>query len=110
MRKILYFILFIVFTYSCHKDYPRDIPKWLKSKIKELKHGQCGEEHMNIGEYQANSNSEIIYLFIRADWGYQVYDKDGILLCEEWTIFFGTCGSINFSNYSLVRVIWSESC
>jgi len=37
---ILLFFLTVALT-TCKKDYPDDIPQWIKDKIKECKRGNC---------------------------------------------------------------------
>ena len=113
-KLFLITILILIGTYSCKKDYPKDIPNWLKSKIKELDKESKGkgciyDVCMDIEEYKYEAN--ILYLFQPGSTpiGYIVYDYNGTELCHFETIQPDTCGCVsNFKNYQFNRLIWKE--
>jgi len=130
MKKLITILLIIgnvVLNNSCKKDYPNDIPKWLKEKIKDLeketkrykdcRNGIC----RNIDEYSDGTNT--IYWFQGSETpiGYSIYDYDGNAQCYFATnviYITGTptattiCGSIGkidaLRNYKTKRRIWEE--
>lgn len=113
--KKLILIIFIAFAFSaCKKDYPDDIPQWIKVKIKECKRGNCCFDGagMEIKEYINTSNQSKIYVFdkyvsMACD---EYYDYNGNLLC-----IYGvancpsdSCGKIPINNIVFSREIWHE--
>ena len=113
---------------SCKKDYPRDIPDWLKEKIKERKNtcekrgcycndgsGLC----WTIKEY--NQNGEIKFVIIEGQINLvktiemKVYSFDGELICSSNVIgsfpdsFQGITNCDNVLQSNLTRDIWNES-
>jgi hypothetical protein len=120
MRKVLFaiaFFLFLLGGVSCKRDYPRNIPHWLKDKIKELKKeskrkGGCGlGECMSIHEFSDGAN--VFYVWrVGTEYpsGDIFYDYDGNFLCEQFNFLSGSCGSIaDLSTYYYTRDIWLES-
>lgn len=114
-KTILLLLVLFIGIYSCKKDYPKDIPDWLKDKIKELKKETKGYSNcrydlcMNIDEY--TDGSDIIYWFMpgATPVGYQVFTYDGNYQCVFETIIPDTCGNIyTLKDYYFVRRIWKE--
>ena len=100
MRKVLFaiaFFLFLLGVVSCKRDYPRNIPHWLKDKIKELKKegkrkGGCGlGECMSIHEFSDGTNVFYVWRvgteFPRGD------------------IFMIMMGIFSVNNSTLIRVV-----
>jgi len=119
MKKLLFpFILFgiiLLSLNSCHK-YPKDIPDWLKEKIKGLEketrwHKGCLNDHcMVIKELELDG--ETIYFFDDGTvnlYGsfYTVYDYNGDIVCVwQTTNPSPSCPPYGSAHY--IRLIWSE--
>lgn len=104
---------------SCKKDYPDDIPKWLKEEIRKYKkEADPGECYYSTGcrtikEY-SNQQNEKIYQFsgvtdnpIR----YNYYDYYGNFICRKESTqlpAYDICGDIYLNDYVFTRVIWIE--
>lgn len=106
--------LIIAFT-SCKKDYPDDIPQWLKDKIKTCKKGSCCTQlgPLVISEYTNTIDQSHIYKFGRAcphccD---EYYDYNGYLLCTNDIVWCpdDSCATIPFNKISFSREIWHEN-
>jgi hypothetical protein len=101
---------------SCLKDYPKDIPDWLKEKIKGIekkKKGACCcilDGCGSIEEWTDGSNT--IFFWRIGTMGpstFFVYDNDGNYQCtmDDWDHV--TCPSVvNFNQYHFERLIWEE--
>ena len=106
----------IVFTNSCEKHYPKDIPIWLKNKIKQMEKDKkpCYDIPILVQEYKNNSTDDVIYIFTKAcsHCHYEIYDYYGSLLCIKLSYLNNSdsCGNILFSDYSFTRNIWREKC
>lgn len=100
---------------SCTKDYPKDIPDWLKCKIKELKkesrgNGCINDVCMEVQEYSDGQTTIFLFQPGATPIGYKVYDESGIEQCYFETTQPPTCGAIlGFQNYQFVRQIWTEN-
>ena len=104
-KAFLYLALsiFLAFAVACKKDYPKDIPDWLKKKIRESKkrmvqnNGDCYGYCLDISEYY-EPNYGIVY----GSKGYDIvvsvsyYDFYGNYICSsvEGAV---TCYILNFS-------------
>ena len=114
--KILFLATLLLFAVnSCNKDYPKDIPDWLKDKIKEIKKDNpCNELLISIQEYEKTSNNDIVYVFTKPCpmCTYKVYDYNGNVICNDISIWTGSdnCGNLSFSEYLFTRQIWQEKC
>ena len=64
--NIILLVFVLIFSNSCKKDYPSDIPQWIKEKIKMYKYLE-DENHLktpvSIVEYKDNYEN-CIYLFL----------------------------------------------
>lgn len=119
--KYLILLLFVTVTFSsCKKDYPNDIPDWIKTYIKncKIKNECCGPAGcILIEEWEFNDIR--VYSFAGgAPMYYQFFDYQGNKLC----IFIGldfyvnsqtheiyqspACGNINLVGYKRKRTIW----
>jgi hypothetical protein len=120
MKKLLsscLLVLFILGVSSCKKDYPRDIPKWLKNKIKELKKETRRKNGCGLGlcasieEFSDGSN--IFYLWITGTAepaGIIIFDYDGNFQCQQSNYDSGSCGEITeLETYYFTRHIWEET-
>lgn len=108
-------ILLAVNISSCRRDYPRDIPDWLKDKIKELKKETKGINGcryyicMTIDEYTDGSNTTFWFQPGGTPVGYKVYDYYGNEQCYFETVTPNNCGGINnLQSFYFKRRIWSE--
>jgi hypothetical protein len=115
MQRLLAFLLLgllAISGVSCKKDYPKDIPDWLKQRIKTLKkENPCNDLAVEIQEYKGNN--ETLYLFTKACpfCSYYIFDNDGNLLCENITVLASdSCGSRSMADYTFQRLIWIETC
>lgn len=99
------------------KNYPKDIPKWLKEKIDGMNKDYTkqklvgGEKLCNhivpreVREYTDGSST--FYMIGSSYGGYKIYNYDGQWVCDYFSFGSGQC-----SNYrkTLVRKIWEEDC
>ncbi len=124
-KKLTTFFLILVLTTilvinSCKKDYPKDIPKWLKVKIREYKKGGCkcpcyySSGCLIISE-RVNGQGEKIYEFY-GPWQNpmmsEFYDYSGNIICNRTGNSIpinDSCGTIHLDDYVFVRDIWEES-
>lgn len=114
--KIALFTLIVAMTInSCKKDYPKDIPDWLKNKIKGLKketrwHKGCIHDLcMYIDEYTDGTNTTYWFQPGGTPVGYKIYDYNGNEQCYFETITPNSCGSINnLQSYYFKRRVWEE--
>lgn len=130
MKRIFFICsisLLLAFSFSsCKKDYPKDTPKWLKVKIKEIK-AEIKDQNINGGgpseeRYIAelSNGHSIIYQYFTgwrmagAGSYYEVYDKSGNKLCGYYGAWLsGQCNdSLSIqdvaTNYYKVRLIWQQ--
>ncbi len=102
---------------SCNKDIPKDIPDWLREKIKEIKK-ETKEMKKNgtirqrsVAEY---SNGNVTLYYYNPDTnpgGNYIYDKDGNELCfHSPGISSSPCGPYTFNeiliSFTKIRTIW----
>lgn len=117
-------MIILVGITSCKKDYPRDIPDWLKEKIKERKN-TCEERgcYCNDGSglcwnvVEFNHNGEIKYVITEGEIDITktvkmlVYSCDGNLICNTNVIAYpnslAQCDNVLQS--IKVRDIWNEN-
>jgi hypothetical protein len=114
MNKLLIILFFAAATLSCKKDYPRDIPQWVKVKIKEMKResgGTCSQDVCRqIIEYSNGANTLYFIQPGGTPIGYRIYDHEGNIQCYYETVMPDSCGSIhNLHSYQLTRLIWQET-
>ena len=112
--KILISILMVLTINSCKKDYPKDIPDWLKIKIDQLKKetkskGCRFDVCMYIYEYTDGSNISYWFQPGITPISFKVYDYSGKEQCSFITSPSNSCGDIqNIKNYYFKRIIWEE--
>jgi hypothetical protein len=130
MRKILLllFVLTIGFTATdCKKkNYPNDIPGWLRKKIEAMnednkkynkglffsrkdKYCHYGVARM-VDEYFNGSST---YYWIGSGYnGWTVYNSNGIKVCETPPYGPPPCGGTHEYGYydTFVRNVWAEDC
>ena len=103
-------LFFTILLISCKKDYPKDIPNWVKEKIKycDKKKNNCGKvEKLVIDEW---SYQDKLYYNLYIEYSpprlNDFYDYNGNLICSDPMLN----GCIYFSNSksSFVRRIWKE--
>jgi len=121
MKKLKFILLALMVAATmstCQKDYPKDIPDWLKQRIKEMKKDRPSPDSPRvISEYAFNANT--IYCFL-TEYGTALYCYNGALLCliesegsfipnenetvhiKDFDIFID-----NYTKY-FVRIIWRE--
>lgn len=101
---------------SCKKDYPDDIPSWLKEKIREYKkEAETGDTYFPdfntcIMEYSNESNIIYSIRVCLSPVVYDYYDYNGNYLCNMNgdVIPYLPCGSIDLSEYTYTRTVWVE--
>ena len=114
MKNLILFLLLSVAFTTCKKDYPDDIPQWVKDKIKDCKRGNCCYDGagMDIKEYTNTLDHSKIYVFdkyvsMACD---EYYDYNGNLLCTHGIVYCpgDSCGNIPINNIVFSREIWHE--
>ena len=116
-RKLFFVFCFIFFTFnSCKKDYPDDIPQWIKTYIYDYKHGKNTTSNIysvGIDELKNTSGNpifEFYYYFDGSNRWQEYYDIDNNKLCY---VSYGppcpcsSCGTM-LNGYSQNRFIWSS--
>lgn len=114
-RTIILNVIILLLTcivFSCKKDYPDDIPKWLKEKIQNSKRNNdfcfSGYGCLEIDEWEFNNQK--VYDFHMN--GHDFYDISGNKIC---TIQLGdypyckcadTIYEVNPPAWKIVRAIW----
>ncbi|MDD5570290.1 MAG: hypothetical protein PHD97_03945 [Bacteroidales bacterium] len=106
---------------SCKKDYPKDIPEWLKEKIKGCnKNKNCCylDKGLKIDEWELNGT--IIYSYVGGyPDDYSFYDFSGKLICEIYnpinliqndTIVCSTYVCAYINGFKHKRKIWQAEC
>jgi len=118
MKKIIAFEIIIISALccsfiSCKKDYPSDIPDWLKKEIREYKRNNEYNPPYNsltIEEWQFNGQT--VYNF----YNYEliVYDNTGNFICNNLPgDLYCRCGDTSYEikspEWKRVRLIWAAS-
>lgn len=103
-------LLISAILFSCKKDYPSDIPQWLKEKIRVYKEDDSKAYYSapkSIVEYK--SNTEIVYVFHNQE---LIFNYDGKRLYEdgdgnlhEHEVYSGPHALI-LNGYTPTRIIW----
>jgi hypothetical protein len=116
-------LITLISVNSCKKDYPRDIPDWLKEKIKERKEycerpggcycndgsGLC----WTIDEYNQNGETKFVKIENKGEYTHgivSVYKFDGNLECIDvahWQSEYDTVCNCILQSLK-VREIWKE--
>lgn len=122
--KIIFSILILIALFSsCEKEYPKDIPDWLQTKIDSIientdsygcsTYGDC----LIIEEYVYDNKKLYIekahYHLFEGATRNKILNSEGLEECvitaideESWP---DTCGTItNLKSYEYVRTIWQE--
>ena len=118
MKKFNFLILVSTLLFiasSCNKNYPKDIPDWLKDKIKTLKKDSKGKECEDTGcryidEYTDGTNIIFLYRPVpnHTPAAYFVYDYDGNEICFYQTLMSSQCQFFDLNNFYFKRKIWTE--
>lgn len=117
---LLFVLLFALAASTCKKkNYPKDIPKWLKEKIEEMekdytKSGVLTKERLcnhvvprKVEEYSDGSST---YYWIGSSYnGFIIYNYNGQEVCNASSFSSNPCGNYGFGKI-FVRKIWSENC
>jgi hypothetical protein len=115
---VLFSILLVLGLNSCKKDYPDDIPEWLKKKVRKLDrqdrlHRESRREEylMRIDEY--SDGQKTIFFMVTGSLFPKpilIYDYDGNELCYISSYLGqGSCGDIeHLEDFNEVREIWHE--
>lgn len=111
ITKILYLLLFFLVVFSsCKKDYPKDIPKWVKEKIKycDKEKNDCGKvAKLVIDEHTYQGN---IYYRLYVEYSLprqnEYYDYDGNYVCSN--PMGNSCSYFSYANNTFNRRIWKE--
>jgi hypothetical protein len=107
-KNLLLLISLSLFLYTCKKDYPSDIPQWLKDKIEHCKktHDCCGyNSALTIMEFK-NDSGDIQYKFSLIE-TYTLYDYQGNVLCI-YNLGISDCPNYIGAGYNESRIIWEE--
>ncbi len=116
---VLFSIVLVLGLNSCKKDYPDDIPKWLKKKVRQLERQTNFHRGNKYGGAQIidewTDGIEVIYiLHLGIDFPVNrvVYDQDGNEQCNASHVaadFKGSCGEVNdLAAFHRTRLIWKE--
>jgi len=115
-NKFIFFTLIVLLSlFSCKKDYPKDIPDWLKDKIECCKNKDCSSQnkecfHLTIAEYTLNGS--IIYYFTddeSAPNKHEYFDYNGLLICSTLEYLpYDTCSYFIPKDLIYKRKIWGE--
>jgi len=106
---ILFFLSLFVFT-KCKKDYPKDIPKWLKKEIINVKKEEnCANDSRRCPKITEWTNGDsvkyVFYFGFNGSYTYYNYEGTIIGICPQG----GSCDPQTqsiFSGYSENRLIW----
>jgi hypothetical protein len=97
----------VLFLPSCKKEYPNDIPQWLKNQIDICKKKKNDCKNLVVIEYECNG--EIIYLLEKHDDIDNYIDYNGNTMCSALNSNFNdTCGFCPYANRIYKRTIWKE--
>jgi hypothetical protein len=113
MKKIKIYgllIVAIILFSTCKKDYPDDIPQWVKDKIKycDKKKNDCHGLFIFEYSYQGNLYYQL-YVDYPAPTVNEFYDSDGNLICSDpWKLRNVDCGGFTPDELILTRKIWQE--
>lgn len=104
-------ILLIGFMIGCKKDYPDDIPDWLRKDIKERKKEENGcSLCMTIYELEDTVSAELFYFYYLSGSGDDdgpLHDFEGNQVCI-YDLYTG-CAAIEFADWNgNWRIIWTE--
>lgn len=124
MKRSIVFKIFVLLAIagifnSCKKDYPDDIPKWLKQKIHDYKiyNDNCnyyyGMHRIEEWEYKGEKAYSFNY-----SGGEIFYNNIGEEMCMMYIGHFPSCRSTTSNiTYSIkepywkyVRIIWDPQC
>ena len=116
MKKIfkLVFLLGLILTLqNCKKDYPNDVPNWVKKKIKYCKKNNCclNSGYFGIAEYiNVENNQKIFTIEYGTSMGCsKYYDEYQNIICSNgggcWN---DSCGNIPYNKLNFSRIIWSD--
>jgi len=116
-KKLLTLLIFFALGLSsCKKDHPKDIPQWIKDKIKKCKrksccYGQYGS--LKILELINKNDGSLIYEFYGTfnPSDYDYYNYDGNRICftiPVWGVG-DSCSKNIKTNYTFSRDIWREN-
>lgn len=111
-------IILLLFVGCKKKDYPKDIPQWLKDDIEKYEdHPSPNVNSTFIDEYKIGTSDDIVYFWAtyNMEWGRAYFDYYGNLLCsnsggygnEDANPLNDTlCSDLNTSELVFVREIW----
>ena len=109
-KLLLLLLIFTLVLNSCKKDYPKDIPKWVKEKIKycDKKKNNCGKvEKLVIDEYSYQGKLYYnLYVEYPPPRQNDFYDYDGSFICSD--SFSQSCSYFSNSKLTIIRRIWKE--
>lgn len=113
---VLISILIVGSLSSCKKNYPDDIPKWLKKKVRKLDredkfHDDIKHSYPMFIDELSNGQETIFKFFdgVAYAYHYAIYSYDGDVQCNFSGHAPTTCGEIeNYDDYAFVRRIWEE--
>ena len=105
---MLLFISFLAFTLTaCKKDYPKDIPKWIKEKIKIEKRNSnyYWIDEYSIGDSIIYKEAGSPYVITTVNWN--LLDQNGNYICGYGAMTGSTCYSL-INRLVFRRKIWHD--
>lgn len=119
--SIFFIVLFVSTLSTCHKTkIPKDIPKWLKEKIKKMdkEGGRSGFNKTckmlgSCREVQEYTDGSSTFYYVDESGStprsFSVYNYNGDFQCEYSDIAHGACfDRFNYNVMTFVRLVWIE--
>lgn len=123
MKKVFILLLVVLIgliaTDCKKKNYPKDIPKWLKEKIDEMnkdidktfffsRERRCRYPvKRQVVEYNDGSST---YYWIGSSYGaYTIFNYSGDIVCQMYSYAPPPCGNLGYGARK-VRTVWVEDC
>ena len=114
MKNLILLVILAFSIAACKKDYPKDIPQWVKNTILNCKRGLCCYDGAGIKiiEFRNTEDDSKIYILDKyvSQGCKEYYDSAGNFLCRYGVFCPGdTCGTIPHKNLEYKRLIWQEN-
>ncbi len=119
MKRIvsILFILLLAFTFSTckKKNYPKDIPKWLKQKIEQMEQDSKGKgcKYFSCRTVEEYTDGSSTFYWINSTGaspkGYFIFNYNGVEQCIYDPISYSEPCYVRFNSNKFVRLIWMEN-
>ena len=109
VRKALLLGSLLLLVAGCRKDYPEDIPGWVKDRIRDCRKPFHDCNGLEILEYQGLSQRW--FYFVERDNGSDaLYDEVATLICSGEGMFIEEeqCPEVSLDSLHVVRSVWRE--